>query len=100
MVPFASIMPYARSGALGTSRSTPIAQQRFGDQHPVNLVGALDDLEEFRVPEMAAYGVLVRRGIGTEDLRRFDRGAHEGVRGEQFGHRRREPGSPLPLILL
>src|SRR5215217_1137713 len=58
-----------------------------GDDEFLDLVRALVDLRDLRVPHVALDRVLGDVAVAAEDLHGLDRDRHGGVGGEELGHR-------------
>src|SRR5690606_32159196 len=56
--------------------------------HPLDLAGALVDLGDARVPEVALHREVLGVTVTAEDLHRVVRHRRGRLRGEQLGHRR------------
>ena len=65
--------------------ATSSAEQVAPDHHPLDLVGALEDLGHLGVAEEPLDGVLARVAVAAEHLHGVGRHPHRGVGGGQLG---------------
>src|SRR5215510_11230578 len=66
------------------------ADELAGDHDALDLVGALEDLGDLRVPHEALDRILAGVTVAAEDLYGVGGDLHRGVGGEALGHRRLE----------
>src|SRR5438046_204900 len=81
------------TSATRPERSISIATRQkdlFGDHQPLDLRGALVDLEQLRVAHQLLDRVLLHVAVAAEDLNGVGRDLHRSVRGEPLRHRRVE----------
>jgi ABC-type branched-subunit amino acid transport system ATPase component len=62
-------------------RSAGLADQRPGDDEPLDLVRAFDDLQHFGLAQVALGGEILHVPVAAEDLHRIGRHPHGGVAG-------------------
>src|SRR4029079_1854393 len=62
-------------------------QQGAGNDHSLDLRGALDDLQHLRIAERARHRVLADDSVAAVDLHGLVRGFHRALGCEQLGHR-------------
>src|SRR6201996_859437 len=74
------------------------ADQLAGDHVALDLVGALTDDHERRVPEVALNIKFGRVAVAAENTDRVQRDLHGGLGGEQLGHARLQVG-PLTGVV-
>src|ERR1700761_3844565 len=72
--------------------------QLAGDHVALDLVGALADDHERRVPEVTLDIKFGRVAVTAENANSVQRDLHGGLGGEQFGHARLQVG-PLPGVV-
>src|SRR6185436_11165479 len=65
-----------------------IADQITGDDHALNLVGALVDLQGLGVADVALEGAAPQRALVAGELDGVKRELHRGVGAVELGHRR------------
>ena len=72
--------------------------QVTGDDHPLDLVGALEDLHDLGLPHVALHREVAGVARPAEDLHRIGRDLHGIVRGDELRHGRLL-GERLPEVL-